>query len=123
MKLTKNFWLKEFKCNDGSEVPTEYMDNVYELAVNLQVLRDYFDKPIKINSGYRSPKYNKKIGGAKYSQHKLAKAADIVIEGVHPHIVHVTIEQLIKEGKMKDGGLGKYNNFTHYDVRDNHARW
>ena len=123
MKLTKNFDIKEFACHDGTQVPREYEDNVFELAKNLQVLRDYFGKPIKINSGYRTPKYNKSIGGAKYSQHKLAKAADIVIEGVHPHTVHYTIEKLIERGLMKDGGLGKYNSFTHYDIRDAHARW
>ena len=61
MKLTENFSLHEFKCRDGSVVPEELMDNVKELAENLQVLRDFIGKPITVISGYRSPSYNKKI--------------------------------------------------------------
>ena len=82
MKLENNFSLSEFRCRDGSDVPEELMDNVRLLAENLQVLRDYIGRPVKIISGYRSPDYNKKIGGAKRSQHMLAKAADIKIEGM-----------------------------------------
>ena len=33
------------------------------------------------------------------------------------------IESLINEGELLQGGLGKYNNFTHYDIRKNKARW
>ena len=61
MKLTENFRLDEFKCNDGSVVPEEYMDNVILLADQLQKIREYFDKPIVVISGYRSPDYNKKM--------------------------------------------------------------
>ena len=121
--LTKNFHIDEFKCNDGTEVPQEYRNNVIDLATNLQVLRDYLGKPIYINSGYRSPEYNAKVGGAKRSQHKLAKAADIVVKGMTPTEVADAIEKLIKEGKMKHGGLGRYKTFTHYDVRGWNARW
>ena len=53
MKLTQNFSLHEFRCKDGSDVPDEYMDNVRELAENLQVLRDKMVKPITVISGYR----------------------------------------------------------------------
>ncbi len=62
MNLTENFSLKEFRCKDGTDVPEDLMDNVTELAENLQVLREYIGKPIVVISGYRSPKYNRKIG-------------------------------------------------------------
>ena len=65
MKLTTNFSLHEFRCRDGSDVPEEYMDNVRELAENLQILRDRIGMPITVISGYRSPEYNKKIDGAR----------------------------------------------------------
>ena len=81
MRLTKNFSLSEFDCNDGTEMPSELLTNVLELAENLQVLRDFVGVPIKINSAYRSLSHNSKIGGSKSSQHLFAKAADIVIEG------------------------------------------
>jgi uncharacterized protein YcbK (DUF882 family) len=34
-----------------------------------------------------------------------------------------TIVELIKEGKMKKGGIGLYTTFTHYDVRGFNRRW
>ncbi len=51
MKLTKNFSLSEFACNDGSEFPLDVIENIKELAINLQILRDYIAMPIAINSG------------------------------------------------------------------------
>ncbi len=123
MKLEENFSLSEFICRDGSVVPEELMDNVRLLAKNLQVLREHVGKPVIIISGYRSPKYNRKIGGAKKSQHMQAKAADIKIPGMSPAEVKATIVELIKEGKMHSGGIGLYTTFTHYDVRGWNARW
>ena len=123
MKLEKNFSLHEFKCKDGTEVPEDLIDNVRLLADNLQVLRDHIEKPIIIISGYRTLEYNTKIGGAKRSLHLVAKAGDIVVPGITPLEIKDTILQLIKEGKMKEGGIGIYSTFVHYDVRGWKARW
>ena len=78
-KITQNFSLSEFRCKDGTDVPEELMDNVSLLCENLQVLRDEIGKPIRVISGYRSPKYNRRIGGARRSQHMTANAADIKV--------------------------------------------
>lgn len=123
MKLTKNFSLHEFKCRDGTVVPEEYMENVQELAENLQVLREHIGKPIIVISGYRSPAYNRKINGARRSQHLVAKAGDLIVNGMTPDEVKEVIVHLIKEGKMKKGGVGLYTHFTHYDVRGFNRRW
>ena len=96
MQLTKNFSLWEFRCKDGTDVPDEYLENVKELAENLQVLRDYIDKPIHVISGYRSPKYNRKIGGARRSQHMTARAGDLIVKGMTPDEVKDAILHLIK---------------------------
>ena len=122
-QLSKNFKKSEFKCRDGSEVPDELMDNLKDLVENLQIIRDTIGKPIRIISGYRSPKYNRKIGGARKSQHMKAKAADMVIKGMKPVEVHRIVTGLIKEGKIKKGGVGLYKYFVHYDVRGFNARW
>ena len=123
MKLEKNFSLHEFKCKDGTEVPEDLMDNVKLLAENLQVLRAHIQKPIIVISGYRTLEYNTKIDGAKRSLHLVAKAGDIVVPGLTSLEVRDTILQLIKEGKMKEGGVGIYSTFVHYDVRGWPARW
>lgn len=123
MKLTKNFNLAEFACHDGTQVPDKYLDNVKELAANLQVLRDELGEPIHINSSYRHTAYNKNIGGAKDSQHLTASAGDITCKSLSPKQLHAKIEKLIAAGKMKQGGLGLYPGFVHYDIRGVKARW
>lgn len=122
-KITKNFSLEEFKCKDGSDIPNTALLNIVELARNLEVLRTAINKPITINSGYRSPKYNAKIGGVKDSQHLRGTAADIRVSGMTPKEVALVIEGLIESGKMKEGGIGVYPTFTHYDIRNRKARW
>lgn len=123
MRLSQNFLLSEFRCKDGSVIPDNILPNLVELAENLQVLRDYLGFPIQINSGYRSPAYNAKIGGAKFSQHIQGKAADISCAKYTPEQVCSAILKLISEGKMKEGGLGLYNSWVHYDTRGTKARW
>lgn len=123
MKLTKNFSLHEFDCRDGSEMPQSVIQNVKALAEQLQIIRDYFSKPITINSGYRSQTYNRKIGGAKRSQHLTGRAADITVKGIAPDVVADQIEKLIASGDVLQGGLGRYKTFTHYDIRGTKARW
>jgi uncharacterized protein YcbK (DUF882 family) len=124
MKLTKNFNLEEFDCKDGTKVPKKYLLNVKEVADNLQVLRDYLGVSVSVTgSGYRSPAHNKKVCGAKFSQHLTASGADINAEGYEPKQLAEVIELLILKGKMKQGGLGTYPNFVHYDIRGTKARW
>jgi uncharacterized protein YcbK (DUF882 family) len=116
MKLTKSFQLSEFACNDGTQVPESLIPNVKELAKNLQVLRDEIGESLTINSGYRSPSWNKKIGGVKSSMHLKAMASDLVCKSLTPKQLKSVIEKLIKEGKMKNGGIGLYPSFVHYDI-------
>ena len=123
MKLTRDFNRSEFDCNDGSEMPKEVLLNIQKLANQLQALRDSLGVSITVNSAYRSPSYNKKIGGVSNSQHVLGKAADITAKGYTPAQVYARIEQLIKSGDMLQGGLGSYSSFTHYDTRKTRARW
>ena len=123
MKLTENFSMEEFACKDGTSVPTELASNVIELAANLQVLRDKIEAPITINSGYRTQAYNAKIGGVPSSQHLFGKAADITTRDYSPSELATIIETLIVAGKMKQGGVGRYRGFVHYDIRGTHAKW
>lgn len=123
MRLTSNFWKSEFDSKDGAEMPESVLYNIQKLANQLQVVRNYINKPIKINSGYRSPSHNKAIGGVKNSQHVLGKAADIVVKGINTEQLALIIESLINDGDILQGGIGIYNTFVHYDIRKNKARW
>lgn len=121
--MTEHFSREEFRSKDGAYFPKQVQDNLQILAEQLEVLREHFQLPITINSGYRSPEHNAKIGGKDKSQHLLGKAADIVIEGVSNDDVADAIEFLIDNKMMKQGGLGRYESFTHYDIRGKKSRW
>lgn len=123
MKLTNNFNISEFESKDGSLMPVNVLNNITKLAEQLQILRDYTNLPIKINSGYRSENHNKLIGGSPKSQHVLGKAADIVIKGMTPKETCALIEFLIENEILNIKGLGNYDTFTHLDMRDEKARW
>jgi uncharacterized protein YcbK (DUF882 family) len=123
MKITNNFSLQEFNSKCGREMPTNVMVNIIELAKNLQVLRDEVKKSIQITSGYRSPEHNAKVKGAKNSMHIIGMAADIKVAGMTPKQVAEVIERLIAEKKMKEGGIGIYKTWVHYDIRNIKARW
>ena len=72
-RVQPNFTTGEFKCK-GGDWPW-LLD--HSLTLRLQTMRILLSKPIRINSGYRTPEYNAKIGGAKKSKHMLGLAADL----------------------------------------------
>jgi uncharacterized protein YcbK (DUF882 family) len=123
MKLSTNFNLDEFASADGTAPSGEVLKNLTELAKNLEVLRKHIGQPIRVTSGFRSREHNKKIGGATNSFHVLGMASDIQVDKMSPEQVAKAIELLIAEGKMKEGGLGIYRTWVHYDVRGTKARW
>lgn len=113
--LSANFKVKEFRCKDN----TDTIFVAPALVELLQKIRDHYKKPVNINSAYRTEPYNKKIGGANYSQHKYGTAADIYISGVTPTALYTYVDSLLGN----TGGIGKYKNFVHVDVREVKARW
>lgn len=117
VKLAPNFKVKEFACKDNADV----VFVAPELVDVLQNIRDHFDKPVNIDSGFRTDSYNKRkdVGGATYSQHLYGTAADIRITGVAPKDVAAYAESLLSG----TGGIGIYSNFVHVDVRRNKSRW
>ena len=126
MNLTKNFNKREFDCKCGCEMPSSVFYEIEDLANELQTIRDHFKAPIQINSAYRCPSHNKAIGGVSNSQHVLGKASDIVIKGYTPDEVADKLEAMLKDECLFPfhlGGIGRYNTFTHIDIRANKARW
>ena len=88
-RLTKNFTLEELcKSNTATRLSIKNVPNKTEkdsltrLAENiLQPLRDHFDEPVSIGSGYRCAELNKSVGGVANSQHMKGEAADLCIDG------------------------------------------
>ena len=84
MKLSKNFSRAEIEHSNtakrlgiSNEMSEKHLENMQRLIDNLiQPMRDAIG-PIRISSGYRSPKLNKAIGGSSRSQHSKAEALDL----------------------------------------------
>ena len=89
-QLTRNFSLHELTKSETAarhDMPNEpgsaEVANLVDLAAKvLQPIRDYFQKGVHVNSGYRHPDVNAKVGGSRTSDHCRGMAADIEIPGV-----------------------------------------
>lgn len=113
--LAPNFRVREFACRDGSD-PIFVAPALVEL---LQKIRSHFQAAVTVNSGYRTPGYNRKVDGAAYSRHLYGMAADIQVRGVEPEKVAAFAETLLPDS----GGIGIYPTFVHVDVREKRSRW
>jgi len=124
MNVTKHFSVEEFSCNDGTPYPEEWIaERLVPLCKALELIRAIWGRPIKINSGYRTPTYNKKVGGSRASKHMDGIAADITMDGIYPTRVFEIMDRLMDVGAIPKGGLHAYNTFVHYDTRGKVARW
>ena len=114
-KLSEHFTLGEMTASSHKEVyniPShEAIANLTNLCKWLEVLRERAaspgpskgrGEPIIINSGYRSPQLNRKIGGVPTSNHLTGCAVDIRVENM---------EQLIRYAAI----LLDISNETHQD--------
>lgn len=116
-KLSTNFTVKEFACNDG----TDAVFVAPRLVMVLQSIRSHFGKAVNIHSGYRTPPYNAQVGGVDGSQHTYGTAADISIKGVSVADVAAYARSIMPDW----GGVGIYKEqgFVHVDVRETRSDW
>ena len=90
MNLTANFTLAEMVKSDTAlrhdmdNTPGEAeIENLKRLCEQvLQPVREHFKTGVKVNSGFRHPEVNAKVGGSKTSDHCKGQAADIEIPGI-----------------------------------------
>lgn len=116
-KLSSNFRVREFACKDGSDAVLV----APRLVMVLQSIRDHFGTAVNINSGYRTPQYNTKVGGVDQSQHCYGTAADITVTDVKVETVAAYARKIMPDW----GGVGIYKaqGFTHIDVREDRSDW
>ena len=125
--LSQHFTLGEFTRSKYPEVyniPShEAIANLKRLCVWLEVLRDKVGQPIIINSGYRSPQLNRKVGGAANSNHLTGCAADIRTSGYEQAITFaaILIDYAKETGQEFDELLIERNRYgavwVHFAVR------
>jgi hypothetical protein len=89
-QLTKNFSLHELTKSEtavrngmpNNPGPVEIANLTLLAGKVLQPVRDHFAKGVHINSGFRHPDVNAKVGGSRTSDHCKGMAADLEIPGV-----------------------------------------
>ena len=121
MQISKDFSWSEFEKSDTAKkygilnvVSTfEVRDNIIALVENvLQPLRDAWGKPLTINSGYRCPKLNEKVGGVPTSQHVKGQAADVGCDDP------LKLARLVRDLGLEYDQMILYPNFLHLSYRD-----
>ena len=113
-KVSEHFTRHEFSCKCGCGFDTVDIG----LVELLELVRTHFNKPVVITSACRCPAHNERVGGGANSQHKLGRAADIVVADTDPEDVYAYVDFI-----NQDGGAGNYSTFTHIDSRSGKARW
>jgi len=97
-----------------------------QLAATLKVVDKMvvrMNAPLReITSAYRSPRYNRAVGGKSRSYHMQNLALDLQFRGVSAYHVNYVAKKLRKEGLFK-GGIGRYPSFTHIDTRGTNVSW
>jgi len=104
MQLSAHFFLAEFTLSSKAlsmgveNTPTpEHLTNLRSLAVQMELVRALFDRPIEITSGYRNPVVNAAVGGVPNSDHALGHAADFHVDGIHD----LDAARIIRDSELK----------------------
>lgn len=111
MNLSEHFTLAELTRSDVAarlRLPNKPGDPVIAKLQQvchhiLEPVRLHFGRPVRINSGYRSPRVNAVAGGSETSQHCRGEAVDFEVPGVSNADVaawvrdHLRFDQLILE--------------------------
>jgi lysozyme family protein len=107
----------------NTDPPREKWDNVVPLARVLEEFRKRIGAKVRLTNVYRSPDYNRSVGGAKNSQHVQFCAADVQVpDRGGPQLWADTLRAMRQEGFFS-GGIGIYNSFVHVDTRGSNADW
>jgi GH25 family lysozyme M1 (1,4-beta-N-acetylmuramidase) len=120
-----HFSRDETRCHDParSPVPSSLVSNAQRQAFYLEILRhELGDKPLAILSWYRTPAWNKAVGGATQSRHMQADATDFDV--AHVDSFGPGRFDAVADRIYKNGGFGTYpNGSRHTDARGSRARW
>lgn len=126
MKENKYFKESEFKCKCGKcELPPKMPPDA--LIDILCEIREHFNAPLIIRSGYRCKAHNAKVGGAPLSRHTFGDGVDFTIKGVKTKEVYAFCEKLPQADKIglaiKHNPNSEFQGFVHLDTRGKKARW
>jgi len=122
-QLTPHFSLEELTFTEHREfdnIPNESeIKNLKRLAQFLEMVKEQLDnKPIMINSGFRSEALNRSLGSKDSSQHRVGCAADLRVPGMTPDEV---VKAIIASGLPFDQVIREFDRWTHVSVPNDPA--
>jgi hypothetical protein len=121
MLLTPHFTLEELTHTDHREFDntpnSSEINNLKRLAEMLEEVKTLLDnKPVMINSAFRSKAVNDAVGSKDTSQHRVGCAADIRVPGLTPD----QVVQAIKNSPIQfDQLIREFDSWTHISVPNN----
>lgn len=133
MKISKHLSLEEVTHSDYAvkhninNIPTEaQLANLKLIAEKVfEPMREHFDKPIRVSSGYRSRVLNKAIGGSITSQHCTGQALDIDNSGgeiLNAQIFHFIKDNLEFDQLIWEFGNSKEPSWVHVSYSKNNRK-
>lgn len=118
--ITKNFTFGELANNQAKEdVKAIFNDDIALFATMIQELRNWYNKPMKVNSWYRTSSFNKSCGGASNSLHLHGLALDWGVKHTqqqHTHVQNKWAEICAAHGVI--GGINHYTNGYHLSIHE-----
>ena len=126
MKLSPNFSYEELTASDIGErmgydnTPnaTE-LANLMRLAALLEQVRALINKPIIVNSAFRSKAVNDAVHSKDTSQHRIGCAADIKVHGMTPRQI---VEKCVTTGLPYDQIIVEFDSWVHISIPDTPSR-
>ena len=112
--VTDNFLFDEIACNDGSDVIL-YSKRLMGL---IQAIRDIVG-PLTINSAFRTPSHNAKVGGVDTSYHQHGVAVDMKTPS---GMTSKQFAEIVEKVAGTECAIGTYDTFVHLDI-GHIARW
>jgi len=126
MQLSDHFTLEELTHSEVAErknldnTPNALeVSNLVRLAALLEEVRSLLNKPILLNSGFRSKAVNDSVGSKDTSKHRIGCAADIRVPGMTPKQV---VAAVIASDIGYDQIIEEFGSWTHISVPDTAAR-
>lgn len=121
MLLTPHFTLEELTRTDHREFDNTPNDteknNLKRVAEMLEQVKSLLDnKPIMVNSGFRSKQVNDAVGSKDTSQHRVGCAADIRVPGLSPDQV---VQAIMNSQIQFDQLIREFDSWTHISVPNN----
>lgn len=104
----------------NTDPPEDLFENIVRTAWLADLARSTLGSPLRVLSGYRSPAYNKAIGGSAQSLHMKFNALDLGTD--RPRELFSILTEF-RDARVFKGGIGLYSSFVHIDTRGHNATW